>query len=51
MIKRALNITQAKQDGIITQATKIITMEDYILMYKTGDITLETLLELLGGYV
>lgn len=26
-------------------------MEDYILMYKTGEITLETLLELLGGYV
>ena len=47
----SLNTMRAKQGGIITQATKIITMEDYILMYETGDITLETLLELLGGYV
>jgi len=26
-------------------------MEDFITMYKSGEITLETLLELLGGYV
>jgi hypothetical protein len=37
-----------KLDGIILQATN---MEDWINMYKAGEITLETLLELLGGYV
>lgn len=26
-------------------------MEDWINMYKAGEITLETLLELLGGYI
>ncbi len=26
-------------------------MEDFITMYKSGEISLKTLLELLGGYV
>jgi hypothetical protein len=44
-VKRIMTL---KLDGIILQATN---MEDWINMDKAGEITLETLLELLGGYV
>jgi len=33
------------------QVSEYTDNQDFIIMYKSGEITLETLLELLGGYV
>jgi hypothetical protein len=33
------------------QALEYMDNQDFITMYRSGEITLETLLELLGGYV
>ena len=33
------------------QVSEYMDNQDFITMYKSGEITLETLLELLGGYI